>query len=115
MADSDDQAFLDGQQYTRQSITLYESIYGVDFVSPGGALVARDLIERMDLPNGARVLDAGCGLGGSSFMMAREFGLQVTGMDLSVNMLDIAREKLTGHGLEGRVELVHGDLSLIHI
>ena len=111
MADSGDQAFLDGQQYTRQSITLYESIYGVDFVSPGGEAVARDLIGRLNLPDGARVLDAGCGLGGSSFMMAREFSLQVTGMDLSNNMLDIAREKLTGHGLEGRVELVHGDCS----
>ena len=104
---------LDGQQYTRQSIALYESIYGVDFVSPGGADVARELIGRMDLVRGARVLDAGCGLGGSSFMMAGEFGFQVTGMDLSNNMLDIAREKLAAHGLHDRVELVHGDCSEI--
>ena len=113
MALSDDQAFLDSQQYTRQSIALYESIYGKDFVSPGGATVARELIGRMGLPPSARVLDAGCGLGGSSFMMASEFGFQVTGMDLSNNMLDIAMEKLATHGLEGRVELVNCDCSEI--
>jgi len=110
---SSGQAFLDSQQYTRQSIQLYESIYGEDFVSPGGKTIAREIINRIDLPQNSRVLDAGCGLGGSSFLMATEFGWRVTGMDLSANMLEIAREKLAGHELEERVELIHGDCSSI--
>jgi len=107
------QTFLDSQQYTRQSIQLYESIFGKDFVSPGGESIAREIINHLKLPENSRVLDAGCGLGGSSFLMAREFGWQVTGMDLSVNMLEIAREKRAHHKLEDRVELEHGDCSEI--
>ena len=39
-----------------------------------------------------RVLDIGCGTGGSAFYMARNFGAEVLGIDLSDNMLAIANE-----------------------
>jgi phosphoethanolamine N-methyltransferase len=39
-----------------------------------------------------RVLDIGCGTGGSAFYMARKFGVEVLGVDLSGNMLAIANE-----------------------
>ena len=101
--------FLDSAQYQSESILQYESVYGEDFVSPGGRDMARELIARMDLAAGARVLDVGCGLGGSAFVMAGEFELRVDGIDLSKNMLEIARRKLDGHGLADRVTLAWGD------
>ena len=103
------QDFLDSAQYRTESILLYESVYGEDFVSPGGRNMARELIGRMRLPPGSRVLDVGCGLGGSVFLMAREFELLVDGIDLSKNMLEIARRKLEAHGLAERVALEWGD------
>ena len=44
------QEFLDTNQYSRNSILRYESVYGTDFVSPGGRQYARQLIEKLALP-----------------------------------------------------------------
>ncbi len=103
------QDFLDSSQYLESSILQYESIYGEDFVSPGGRKVASELIARMALQSGSQVLDVGCGLGGSAFLMARDFGLRVIGMDLSNNMLALAERKLAANGLSDRVSLQWGD------
>jgi len=103
------QELLDSTQYLEESILHYEAIYGEDFVSPGGAPMARELIARLQLERNARVLDVGCGLGGSAFLMAREFGLRVDGIDLSRNMLALAGRKLAAHGLEALVSLRWGD------
>lgn len=104
---------LDSAQYTSESIKLYEAVFGEDFVSPGGYDVAVELITKLNLQPGARVLDAGCGLGGSAFVMAAEFGLNVDGIDLSHNMLSIANEKLESRQLQERVYLRHGDCLLL--
>lgn len=37
-----------------------------------------------------KVLDVGCGIGGSAFFMASHFGAEVYGIDLSSNMISIA-------------------------
>ncbi len=102
------QDFLDSSQYQNESIQRYESVYGEDFVSPGGRAVAREMITRMALKPGSRVLDVGCGLGGSAFVMASEFGLRVEGIDLSKNMLALAQQKLEAHGLANEVSLAWG-------
>ena len=38
-----------------------------------------------------KVLDIGCGTRGSAFYMAEKYGVQVLGVDLSQNMLDIGK------------------------
>ena len=55
--------FLDAEQYTPAAIAAYESIYGRDFVSPGGEAMARELIERLALAADARVLDVEMSMG----------------------------------------------------
>jgi phosphoethanolamine N-methyltransferase len=103
------QDFLDSSQYLSSAILQYESVYGEDFVSPGGREMAVELIRRMELTPGERVLDVGCGLGGSAFVMAAEFGLRVDGIDLSKNMLRLANAKLAAKGLSDSVNLQWGD------
>jgi len=97
------QDFLDSAQYLTQSILLYENVYGEDFVSPGGKAMATEMISRLALAPDSRVLDVGCGLGGSAFVMATGYGLHVDGIDLSKNMLAIAYSKLEIYGLSKRV------------
>jgi len=103
------QDFLDSSQYVESSILQYESIYGEDFVSPGGRDLAFEMIAGMALAPTSRVLDVGCGLGGSAFVMARDFGLRVEAIDLSRNMLALAERKLAANGLADRVNLQWGD------
>jgi len=99
------QEFLDTSQYLTSSILQYEAVYGEDFVSPGGRQMAAELVGRMGLTPGSKVLDVGCGLGGSAFLMAREYDLQVDGIDLSNNMLELANKKLSAYGLMENVKL----------
>lgn len=100
-----DQTFLDLGQYTRESILKYELVYGANFVSPGGKRCAIELIEKLDVEPGGRVLDAGCGLGGSAFLMKQQFSLDVDAIDLSDNMLALAQLRLTEMGLAGQLRL----------
>ena len=102
---SADQVFLDSGQYTREAILKYELVYGANFVSPGGKRCADGLIGKLGLKPGSRVLDVGCGLGGSAFLMKQKFGLKVDAIDLSDNMLKLAQLRLTEAGLAGQVSL----------
>jgi phosphoethanolamine N-methyltransferase len=103
------QEFLDSAQYLTSSILQYEAVYGEGFISPGGRQMAIELIGQMGLAAGSRVLDVGCGLGGSAFIMAREYECQVDGIDLSKNMLALANAKLSEQGLTDRIKLEWGD------
>lgn len=49
-------------------------------------------MEQLDLKPGQKVLDIGCGTGGSAFFMARNYGVDVYGYDLSTNMIGIAQD-----------------------
>ncbi|GJV34265.1 phosphoethanolamine N-methyltransferase [Tanacetum coccineum] len=48
----------------------------------------------MDLKRGQKVLDVGCGIGGGDYYMADKFGVEVVGIDLSVNMISLALERV---------------------
>ncbi|MGH7749466.1 MAG: SAM-dependent methyltransferase, partial [Candidatus Dormibacteria bacterium] len=43
----------------------------------------RVLADRVQIQSGERVLDAGCGVGGSSFWLAKERGAEVVGITLA--------------------------------
>jgi SAM-dependent methyltransferase len=75
--------------------------------------VARDV--GASAPQGARVLEVGCGPGRLSIRLSRELGLDVTGLDLDPAMIDRARanaRRADGHG--GRApSFVVGDVALL--
>lgn len=86
------QAFLDGQQYTVAGIRHYEYIFGRTYVSTGGENTTKEFVAQLHLKEGDKVLDIGCGIGGSAFYMARTHKVDVHGIDLSANMISIANE-----------------------
>jgi phosphoethanolamine N-methyltransferase len=101
---------LDSGQYSRQEIEKYEAVYGRNFVSPGGKATAQEFIALLELKPGMRVLDVGCGIGGAAFYMAQQYGVRVHGIDISANMLEIARERCREMGLEDSITFERGDV-----
>uniref|UniRef100_A0A8C2GAV8 phosphoethanolamine N-methyltransferase n=2 Tax=Cyprinus carpio TaxID=7962 RepID=A0A8C2GAV8_CYPCA len=87
------QEFLDNQQYTRRGILRYEKMFGSGYVSTGGISTTKEFVDMLNLTAGQKVLDVGCGIGGGDFYMAKTFGVEVLGMDLSSNMVEIAMER----------------------
>ncbi|KAG1934554.1 phosphoethanolamine methyltransferase isoform X2 [Pimephales promelas] len=87
------QQFLDNQQYTRRGILRYEKMFGSGFVSTGGLSTTKEFVDMLNLTAKQKVLDVGCGIGGGDFYMAKTFGVEVLGMDLSSNMVEIAMER----------------------
>lgn len=64
------------------------------------------LLEEFKLPEGAKILDMGCGVGRHSIEFAKR-GYCVTGIDISQKMLEKAKEWAQKEGVE--VELIKAD------
>lgn len=54
-----------------------------DSFHPGGTDLTARLVRGLHLPPNARVLDVACGIGTTARLMARDFGLNVVGLDAS--------------------------------
>ncbi|XP_029467405.1 phosphomethylethanolamine N-methyltransferase-like isoform X2 [Rhinatrema bivittatum] len=87
------QQFLDNKQYSRHGILRYEKIFGDGFVSTGGLQTTKEFVAMLNLQASQKVIDVGCGIGGGDFYMAKEYGVEVLGVDLSSNMVEIAMER----------------------
>jgi cyclopropane fatty-acyl-phospholipid synthase-like methyltransferase len=62
----------------------------------------RYLADKAKISAGTRVLDAGCGVGGSSIWLARERGATVTGITIAPNQVDLARRFATERQVSDR-------------
>jgi SAM-dependent methyltransferase len=71
------------------------------------ATVFRDLLQAWGVPEGARILHLGSGGGSLDHLLAPEF--QLTGVDLSPAMVDLAREVNPG------VEYIVGDMRTVRL
>lgn len=54
---------MDSQQYTLEGIRRYEFIFGKTYVSTGGQRTTEEFVKELELQNGDKVLDVGCGIG----------------------------------------------------
>lgn len=57
------------------------------------------------------VVDAGCGIGGTSLYLAKTRGCRVTGVNLHEGQLEMAEKRANDAGLARRVGFKHGDCS----
>jgi ubiquinone/menaquinone biosynthesis C-methylase UbiE len=63
-----------------------------------------ELAKRAAPARGLRVLDVGCGLGGSARFLAQEYACRVTGVDLTREYVDAAGDLAVRVGLADKVE-----------
>jgi tRNA1(Val) A37 N6-methylase TrmN6 len=102
MNDTTEDAVLDGRVRLRQPARGYRA--GLD-----AALLA----AACDAGQGQRVIEAGCGAGAALLAAAtRCAGARFTGVERDPAALALARENITLNGLEGRVEVLAGDVAL---
>jgi len=69
----------------------------------------RAVAERAQIRHGERVLDAGCGIGGSSMWLAQERGAEVVGITLVSQQVEVAREHAARRGLTDRARFEVAD------
>jgi ubiquinone/menaquinone biosynthesis C-methylase UbiE len=89
------------RKLSRQEVAelgLYDFLGYIDaFDSPyiGGLAGTRRLIERLDIPKDENfhVLEVGCASGFTSCMIAKEYGCQVTGIDISEVLISKAKDR----------------------
>jgi len=65
-------------------------------IRPGGESLTKKAIKTAKLPASARVLDVGCGEGDTVALLAREFGYNAIGVDLSSKLIVRARGRFPG-------------------
>jgi len=79
-----------------------QDLSAVDQLHAGGAAATALVLERINLTAGSTLLDVGCGLGGPSRMAADRYQAQVTGVDLTPELVDAANALAARVGLEKR-------------
>ncbi|MCG8551054.1 MAG: class I SAM-dependent methyltransferase [Desulfobacterales bacterium] len=94
-----------------EQITLRD-LAPVDQLHTGAAPATIELVEQAGLEKGMAILDAGCGIGGTSRLLAQNFGLVVHGIDLSKDFIETAQMLNRWCGLEadGTINLKKGSL-----
>lgn len=73
----------------------------------------RTIIAWLDLPSGSSGLDAGCGVGSNTLLLAEAVGPggHVTGLDIAGDLLRIASERARQAGYQDRTDFKQGDIS----
>jgi MPBQ/MSBQ methyltransferase len=80
-------------------------LFPVDQLHAGGAAATQHVLERLGVGPGMKLLDVGCGIGGTSRMAAMA-GAEVTGIDLTPDFIQAATALTECTGLQDRVSYV---------
>ncbi|MHA1154273.1 MAG: class I SAM-dependent methyltransferase [Alphaproteobacteria bacterium] len=89
---------------------LCEAVYGEDLCQEGQADMAAlgDLLARLDLKPGDRLLDLGCGSGVTAEYIAEQTGAEVTGLDYAASAITEATHRTAGND---RLTFIQADLN----
>lgn len=93
-----------GKKITRKDITA------IDEFHVRGQEVSFELATAAGLQPGMRILDAGCGLGGTCRLLADEFDCNVTGIDITEDYIRTATKLSELTGLQHKTRFVHGSV-----
>ena len=85
-------------QYPEEFLDRLHLVWGVGFLSPGGAEEVGAIVKGLEL-TGAAVLDIGCGTGGPAQVLARGKGAKVTGIDVEPQVVERAKSLAAPAGL----------------
>jgi cyclopropane-fatty-acyl-phospholipid synthase len=87
------------------SSALYDEAAAQDSLEAAQARRLQRIMQMLDVPADAEVLEIGCGWGTLAATLARDSGARVTGVTLSTEQLAFARERAAAWGVAERVDL----------
>ena len=96
----------------RADVTI-DDLAPVDEFHIGGSGATVHLLSHLDLTEGRRVLDVGCGIGGTARHLAREHGARVCGVDLTEEFVETGRALDRWTSMEERIELRVADAATL--
>lgn len=95
-------------EYDDSAIRFLEALWGDGFLSPGGPDEVRRVVADIDF-TGKRVLDIGCGSGGITLFLAREYEpASIVGFDVEQPVVDLASKRAAEQALQGKASFVRG-------
>ena len=92
------------------SVTI-EDLAAVDEFHIGGRQASEDLLAQLGLSAADRVLDIGCGLGGTARLLASRYRCRVSGVDRTAEYVATASALCAWTGLSGQAEFCQADAS----
>ncbi|MDZ7643078.1 MAG: methyltransferase domain-containing protein [Woeseiaceae bacterium] len=107
------QHYYPAAQASRAHSQLCEWVFGKDLTQDGQADMdtINDLISYLQIGEGDKVLDLGCGAGGISEYVADETGAFVTGLDYAESAITTALDRTRSK--RGRLDFVQGDMNAL--
>ena len=96
----------DGIDVSRSSI---EALAPYDHFHGRGLEATVEIANLLQIDANDHILDVGSGIGGPARYFAHRFGCEVTGLDLTAEFCDVARELTRALGLERRVKFECGN------
>jgi SAM-dependent methyltransferase len=95
-------------EYDDVHMRFLELLWGDGYLSPGGPAEVERVLEGFGI-EGKHVLDLGCGSGGITLFLAKRFKPEhIIGFDVELPVIEQARHRAAGEGLEGRVAFLQG-------
>jgi sarcosine/dimethylglycine N-methyltransferase len=85
-----------------------DTLAPIDHFHGKGAVATEELAALLQPKTSDHLLDIGCGIGGPARWIAAKYGCRVTGVDLTAEFCEAARELNSLTGLADRVQILHG-------
>jgi ubiquinone/menaquinone biosynthesis C-methylase UbiE len=94
---------VDPDHATIEALAPYDHFHG------RGLEATEELADLLTVAPEDHILDIGSGIGGPARYIARRFGARITGIDLTAEFCEVARQLTQMLGLEDRVDFKQGD------
>ncbi len=84
-------------------------IGGIETLHPGGFALTKRTAELCKLKEGLKVLDVSSGRGTQAVYYAQTYGVEVTGVDISEEMVNFVNQRAKENNLTDKVKFILGD------
>jgi len=107
--------FYDRAHASRAHSQFCENAFGLDLCQEGQMDMdsLHDLLDRLNLKTGQRVLDLGCGAGGISEYISDQTGTHVTGVDYSNTAISVAKSRTENKN--SQLKFIEADLNKLEL